>query len=165
MSCGNPRCQHEFCWLCLQKWTSSSHDASFCTGSAENLEEENRVQERDDARQQGLDLDVEIIELRRTLEAKIVQRSELQMMVDSCEIRIASIKSKFDKQLSRLDSKMKRLEETRRGLDQDVKQLEQMVVELDQAQKMCAESTACRGRQVAAMQQELERLQRVRGKA
>ena len=58
-----------------------------------------------------------------------------------------------------------RLEETRRDLDQDVKQLEQMVVELDQAQKMCAESSVCRDRHVAAMQQELERLQRVRGKA
>ena len=178
MTCGNPRCQHEFCWLSLQDWTSSSHDASFCTGSAENFEEENRqlhdailiqtsshVQERDDARQQGLDLDVEIIELSRTLEAKILQRSELQMMVDSCEIRLASIKSKFEKQLRRLDCKMNRLEETRRDLDQDVKQLEPVVVKLDQAQKMCAESTTCRDRQVAAMQQELERLQRVRGKA
>ena len=55
------------------------------------------------------------------------------------------------------------VEETRRDLDQDVKQLEQMVVDLDQAQKMCAQCPACRDRQVAAMQQELERLQRVRG--
>ena len=31
MTCGNPRCQHEFCWLCLHDWTSATHDASFCT--------------------------------------------------------------------------------------------------------------------------------------
>ena len=35
MTCGNPRCQHEFCWLCLYAWTSATHDASFCTGRAE----------------------------------------------------------------------------------------------------------------------------------
>lgn len=35
MTCGNPRCQHEFCWLCLHNWTSATHDASFCTGRAE----------------------------------------------------------------------------------------------------------------------------------
>ena len=35
MTCGNPRCQHEFCWLCLHDWTSATHDASFCTGRAE----------------------------------------------------------------------------------------------------------------------------------
>ena len=35
MTCGNPRCQHEFCWLCLQDWTSATHDASFCTSRAE----------------------------------------------------------------------------------------------------------------------------------
>ena len=27
MTC-NPRCQHEFCWLCLCGWTSVTHDAS-----------------------------------------------------------------------------------------------------------------------------------------
>ena len=32
MTCGNPRCQHEFCWLCLHDWTRATHDASFCTG-------------------------------------------------------------------------------------------------------------------------------------
>ena len=31
MTCGNPRCQHEFCWLCLHDWTRATHDASFCT--------------------------------------------------------------------------------------------------------------------------------------
>ena len=35
MKCGNPRCQHEFCWLCLHDWTSATHYASFCTGRAE----------------------------------------------------------------------------------------------------------------------------------
>ena len=35
MTCGNPRCQHEFCWLCLHDWTSATHDASFCTGRTE----------------------------------------------------------------------------------------------------------------------------------
>ena len=35
MTCGNPRCQHEFCWLCLHDWKSATHDASFCTGRAE----------------------------------------------------------------------------------------------------------------------------------
>ena len=35
MTCGNPRCQHEFCWLCLHDWTTAAHDVSFCTGGAE----------------------------------------------------------------------------------------------------------------------------------
>ena len=35
MTCGNPRCQYEFCWFCLHDWTSATHDASFCTGRAE----------------------------------------------------------------------------------------------------------------------------------
>ena len=35
LTCGNPRCQHEFCWLCLHDWTRATHDASFCTGRAE----------------------------------------------------------------------------------------------------------------------------------
>ena len=35
MTCGNPRCQHEFCWLCLHDWTSATHDAPLCTGRAE----------------------------------------------------------------------------------------------------------------------------------
>ena len=35
MTCGDPRCQHEFCWLCLHDWTRATHDASFCTGRAE----------------------------------------------------------------------------------------------------------------------------------
>ena len=34
-TCGNPRCQHEFHWLCLYDWTSATHDPSFCTGRAE----------------------------------------------------------------------------------------------------------------------------------
>ena len=35
MTCGNPRRQHELCWLCLHDWTSATHDASFCTGRAD----------------------------------------------------------------------------------------------------------------------------------
>ena len=35
MMCGNPRCQHEFCWLCLHDWTRAMHDASFCTSRPE----------------------------------------------------------------------------------------------------------------------------------
>ena len=35
MMCGNPRGQHEFCWLCLHDWTRVTHDASFCTGRAD----------------------------------------------------------------------------------------------------------------------------------
>ena len=35
MMCGNPLCQHELCWICLNDWTNATHDASFCTGRAE----------------------------------------------------------------------------------------------------------------------------------
>ena len=37
MKCDNPRCQHEFCCLCLHDWTSAMYNASFCIGSAEAL--------------------------------------------------------------------------------------------------------------------------------
>ena len=40
MTCGSPRCRHEFCWLCLYDWTSATLDASFCTGRAEVLHSE-----------------------------------------------------------------------------------------------------------------------------
>ena len=35
MKCDNPRCQHEFCCLCLHDWTSATYNASFCIGGAE----------------------------------------------------------------------------------------------------------------------------------
>ena len=35
MMCGNPRREHEFCWLCICDRTSATHDASFCAGRAE----------------------------------------------------------------------------------------------------------------------------------
>ena len=35
MTCGNPRCQHEFCCLCFHDWTSAKYNASFCIGRAE----------------------------------------------------------------------------------------------------------------------------------
>jgi len=31
MTCANPRCRHEFCWLCLHDWRSPSHDGMACT--------------------------------------------------------------------------------------------------------------------------------------
>ena len=43
MKCGNPRCQHVFCWLCLHGWTSATHDASsvkVASKPAEEIEEE-----------------------------------------------------------------------------------------------------------------------------
>ena len=40
MTCGNPRCQHEFCWLCLHDWTSATYNASFCIGRAETSHSE-----------------------------------------------------------------------------------------------------------------------------
>ena len=33
-TCGNPRCQHEFCCLFLHDWTSARYNASFCIGRA-----------------------------------------------------------------------------------------------------------------------------------
>ena len=42
MTC-NPRCQHEFCWLCLHGWTSATHDASsvkVASKPKEEIEEE-----------------------------------------------------------------------------------------------------------------------------
>ena len=35
MTCDNPRCQHEFCWLCLYEWISATHFAALCTVRAE----------------------------------------------------------------------------------------------------------------------------------
>merc|ERR1719409_1992993 len=31
MTCANPRCHHEFCWLCLHDWHSPTHDSMACT--------------------------------------------------------------------------------------------------------------------------------------
>lgn len=30
MTCSNPRCRHEFCWLCLRDWKSPGHDGLQC---------------------------------------------------------------------------------------------------------------------------------------
>ena len=35
MTCGSPRCQQEFCCLCLHDWTSATYNASFCIGRAD----------------------------------------------------------------------------------------------------------------------------------
>ena len=35
MKCDNPRCQREFCCLCLHDWTSATYNALFCIGRAE----------------------------------------------------------------------------------------------------------------------------------
>ena len=35
MKCDNPRCQHEFCCLCLHDWANATYNASFCIGRAE----------------------------------------------------------------------------------------------------------------------------------
>ena len=35
MKCDNPRCQHEFCCLCLHDWTSATYNASLCIGRSE----------------------------------------------------------------------------------------------------------------------------------
>jgi len=31
MTCSNPRCHYEFCWLCLRDWHSPTHDGMACT--------------------------------------------------------------------------------------------------------------------------------------
>eukprot|EP00931_Biecheleriopsis_adriatica_P086285 TRINITY_DN60995_c0_g1_i1.p1 TRINITY_DN60995_c0_g1~~TRINITY_DN60995_c0_g1_i1.p1 ORF type:complete len:1117 (+),score=359.09 TRINITY_DN60995_c0_g1_i1:45-3395(+) len=93
------------------------------------------VEERDKAGRERAALDEEIQELQRLLEKKLEQRKALTEVVDSCEIRIASIRSKFEKQLSRLEGKQKRLEEAQREVEVDSQQVVEMETTLQREEK------------------------------
>jgi len=86
--------------------------------------------ERDKAALERAALDEEIQELERRLSQKLEQRKSLTEVVDSCDIRIACIRAKFEKQLGRLEGKQKRLEEAQREVEVDSQQVQQMEAEL-----------------------------------
>ncbi|CAJ1327572.1 unnamed protein product [Effrenium voratum] len=89
------------------------------------------VDERDTAMAKRSELDEEIRELERLLAKKLEQRKELTQVIDSCDIRVASIRSKFEKQLGRLEGKQKRLEEAQKEMEVDSQQVSQMEAELE----------------------------------
>jgi len=142
---------------------------------SENLDEEKQqlqeaieqqtvkhVEERDKAVTERSEMDEEIKELQKTLEARIRQRKTLSEIVDSCEIRIASIKSKFEKQLTRLEGKQKRLEEAQRDVETDSQQVEQMAADHQRERKACMDEASHRKRQLDEIRKESRKLLRMR---
>ncbi|CAE8588465.1 unnamed protein product, partial [Polarella glacialis] len=120
------------------------------------------VGDRDKSAVQRTELDLEIQELQRLLEKKLEQRRALTEVVDSCEIRIASIRSKFEKQLTRLEGKQKRLDEALLEVDADSQQVDVMAAELDREREALAEQALQRQRQLREIRAELRTLRRQR---
>lgn len=120
------------------------------------------VQERERAAEQRALVDAEIEELQRSLEKKLEQRKVLTEVVDSCDIRVACIRSKFEKQLGRLEGKQRRLEEAEREVAQDTAQVEQMAAELERDREACLDAVVQRKRQIADVRRESRRLRRLR---
>jgi hypothetical protein len=118
--------------------------------------------ERDKAVAERTAVDDEIRELQKTLEVKLKQRKTLTENVDACEIRISSIKSKFEKQLSRLEGKQKRLEEAQREVDVDEKQVEEIAASLQRERDASRASMARRTEQLSQIRSESRKLRRVR---
>jgi len=132
---------------------------------SEAIEQETNVhsKERDAAMEKRSVLDEEIRELQKSLDAKMKQRNTFDEAVSSCEIRIASIKSKFEKQLSRLDGKQKRLEEARREVEQDAAQVELMDKELQREREAWMQGAAEEKRQLAAIRSQSRKMRGLRG--
>lgn len=139
-----------------------------------NLDEENRqlqeaihsqTSEHEDERTRALAtrsaIDEEILIMQMTLEAKIRERGELSDVVAACEIRVASIKSKFEKQLSRLESKTKRLEETQREVDSDEEQVEQIALQLAREKDVAECNATAHTEKIADIAAEARRLDRM----
>jgi len=120
------------------------------------------VKERDDAAQARATLDEEIHELQKQLEKKMEQRKALSEVVDSSEIRIGSIRSKFEKQLTRLESKQKRLEEAQREVEADAQQVTQMQLDLDKEREGLREHTQQHKQQLRDIRTESQQLKRQR---
>lgn len=120
------------------------------------------VKERDDAAQARAALDEEIQELQKQLEKKLEQRKTFSEVVDSSEIRIGSIRSKFEKQLTRLESKQKRLEEAQREVELDAQQVAQMELDLDKERVALTEQTQQQKQQLRDIRTESQQLKRQR---
>eukprot|EP00930_Biecheleria_cincta_P027263 TRINITY_DN19148_c0_g1_i1.p1 TRINITY_DN19148_c0_g1~~TRINITY_DN19148_c0_g1_i1.p1 ORF type:complete len:1219 (+),score=325.67 TRINITY_DN19148_c0_g1_i1:54-3659(+) len=120
------------------------------------------VKERDDAAQARATLDEEISELQKQLEKKLEQRKTLSEVVDSSEVRIGSIRSKFEKQLTRLESKQKRLEEAQREVEADAQQVAQMELDLDKEREALREHTQQHKQQLRDIRTESRQLKRQR---
>lgn len=107
-------------------------------------------------------LDQEIHELQKTLESKIAQRNALSNVMNCCEIRTASIRAKFEKQVSRLDLKARRLEETNREVELDSQQVEQLAIEVQQEKNDCAEAVMQCEQQISTIVSESHKFRRHR---
>lgn len=120
------------------------------------------VAERDKAVSQRGELDEEIQELERLLASKLEQRKELTQVIDSCDIRIACIRSKFEKQLGRLEGKQKRLEEAQKEMDMDTQQVSQMEAELQKEREALKEQEVQHQRQMKEIRKTSKELRRQR---
>lgn len=96
-------------------------------------------EERDRAKEKRATLDEEIFELESELERKREERRTVTEVVDACEIRIASIRSRFEKQLVRLEEGRRRQDEAQRDFEQDMAQVQQSEKELGQERENCKE--------------------------
>jgi len=114
--------------------------------------------ERDQAKAQRAQLDAEIQQLQQSLDKKLLERATLSEAVDSAEIRIASIRSKFEKQLTRLEGKQRRVEEAEREVQQDSQQLQSMHEDLEQLHQTCREGAEQGRREIAEIISEQRRL-------
>eukprot|EP00434_Breviolum_minutum_P023678 symbB.v1.2.020888.t1/scaffold1778.1/size101634/8 len=117
------------------------------------------VAERDKAVSQRGKLDEEIQELERLLASKLEERKELTQVVDSCDIRIACIRSKFEKQLGR---KQKRLEEAQKEMELDTQQVSQMEAELRKEREALKEQEGQHQRQMKEIRKTSKELRRQR---
>lgn len=120
------------------------------------------VAERDKAVSQRGKLDEEIQELERLLASKLEERKELTQVVDSCDIRIACIRSKFEKQLGRLEGKQKRLEEAQKEMELDTQQVSQMEAELRKEREALKEQEGQHQRQMKEIRKTSKELRRQR---
>ncbi|CAE7241350.1 AL1 [Symbiodinium pilosum] len=118
--------------------------------------------ERDRAAKERAALDEEIQELERRLAQKLEQRKTLTEVIDSCDIRISCIRSKFEKQLGRLEGKQKRLEEAQKEVEVDSQQVCQMEAELQKDREALREQELQHQQQMRDIRRASRELQKQR---
>jgi len=118
------------------------------------------VEERDRAVEERSAVEQEISALQRQLDEKMEVRLKLVETVDSCDIRISAIKSKFEKQLLRLNGKRERIDAAQQEIQADRQQVAQMDTDLQRQQALYAETSAEQEKQISELHSEWRKLSR-----